>query len=273
MKRIHQFILFLLFIPVFSHAQQEKTVPEERMTAAADSIRIADSIAALTDEDYGEDDTVHEKSSAAFDPAWMSAGDSVKFRHVSPATIKAQKADEEFWYANYPFKKKKIKEEDPGNTSRPLIDHPAFETILWVIVVAGFITFLVVFLMNGNAGIFRRSRSITTQGIGEENFEDIFAINYEQQIDKAAAEGNYNLGVRLLYLRLLRTLAERNIIDYKQDRTNFDYLLQLQPTRYYNDFFRLTRHYEYSWYGQFEMERGQFDQIRRQFGDFDRTIN
>lgn len=270
MKRIYHFIFLLLFIPALSRAQQ----PPEPIVDSI-SASLPDSIASLTDNDYEDEEVaVPKKNETVFDPKWMAASDSVKLREVNAATIKAQQADEEFWYANYSFKKEKPKEDEPKeNNSRPLIDSPALETILWVIVVVGFITFLAVFLMNGNVGIFRRSKTIRDREMAEENFDDIFAINYEQQIEKAAAEGNYNFGVRLLYLRLLRTLAERNIIEYKQDRTNFDYLLQLQPTKYYKEFFRLTRHYEYGWYGQFPMQKEQFDQIRRQFADFDRTLN
>jgi len=103
--------------------------------------------------------------------------------------------------------------------------------------------------------------------------DDIFAIiNYQLELDKAAASGNYRFGVRLLYLRLLRNLADRNIINYTQDRTNFDYLAQLQPTGYYTDFFRLTRHYEYSWYGQFPLEQDKFIIIRKEFENFDKRL-
>ncbi|PZR26175.1 MAG: hypothetical protein DI535_15140 [Citrobacter freundii] len=270
MKRIYHFIFLLLFIPVLSRAQQHQEPVVDTITTS-----LPDSIASLTDENYEQDEpAAPKKNETVFDPKWMAAPDSVKLREVNAATIKAQKADEEFWYANYSFKKEKPKkDEQKEDNSRPLIDNPALETILWVIVVAGFVTFLAVFLMNGNVGIFRRSKAIREQEMTEENFDDIFSINYEQQIEKAAAAGNFNFGVRLLYLRLLRTLAERNIIEYKQERTNFDYLLQVQPTKYYKDFFRLTRHYEYGWYGQFPMQREQFDQIRRQFADFDRTLN
>ena len=79
--------------------------------------------------------------------------------------------------------------------------------------------------------------------------EDIFAINYQKEIDKAAQQGNYRLAVRLLFLRILKNLSQKNIIRYTQDKTNLDYLVQLHATRYYSDFFRITRNYEYSWYG------------------------
>ena len=65
-----------------------------------------------------------------------------------------------------------------------------------------------------------------------------------------------------MYLRLLKKMSEQKIIQYTQDRTNFDYLLQLHSTQYYNEFFRLTRNYEFTWYGQFEVDETVF----RSFG-------
>jgi hypothetical protein len=67
-------------------------------------------------------------------------------------------------------------------------------------------------------------------------------------------------------------MAEKNIIQYKQDRTNLDYLLQLHPTVYYNNFFRITRNYEYSWYGKFEVREGAYKMIRSDFDQFDHQL-
>ena len=67
--------------------------------------------------------------------------------------------------------------------------------------------------------------------------EDIFAINYQKEIDKACSKGNYRLAIRLMFLRLLKDLSEKNIIQYTQDKTNFDYLIQLHPTRLLQRFF------------------------------------
>jgi hypothetical protein len=71
-----------------------------------------------------------------------------------------------------------------------------------------------------------------------------------------------------MFLQLLKNLSEKNIIQYKHDRTNFDYLSQLYATRYYEDFFRITRHYEYSWYGQFEVSPKTYQVIKKEFEDF-----
>jgi hypothetical protein len=98
--------------------------------------------------------------------------------------------------------------------------------------------------------------------------EDIFAINYQKEIDKAAAAKNYRLAIRLMFLRLLKTMSEQNVIQYKQDRTNFDYLTQLMNTRLYNDFFRITRNYEYVWYGKLSVSDETYAVIKKDFDQF-----
>ena len=103
--------------------------------------------------------------------------------------------------------------------------------------------------------------------------DNIFEINYQREIDKAVSNGNYRFAVRLMFLRLLKNLSDKKVIHYKQDSTNFDYLLQLHPTKYYHDFFRLTRNYEYSWYGQFDIDPEKFSLIRKDFENFDHNLN
>ena len=67
-------------------------------------------------------------------------------------------------------------------------------------------------------------------------------------------------------------MAERNIIRYKQDNTNLDYLSQLSTTTYYNDFFRITRNYEYSWYGHFDVNENAYHVIKKDFEHIDQQI-
>lgn len=269
--KISSWIILLLCLPLFAPGQQKDTA--RLLSNDLDSVRVVEAPAAeeeYVDEEADEDGEKEEEPSA-FLPTWLAQQDSIQVRHLDPAAKKAQQDDDAFWYANQSFKKEKKQQEEPGR--RPLIMQPAFQAILWVVVIAGFIAFIIIFLSNSNVGIFRKSKYIGEIDNEETDMNDIFAINYQQELDKAVASGNHRLGVRLLFLRLLRNLADRNIIDYKQDRTNFDYLVQLQSTSYYADFFRLTRHYEYSWYGQFALEQDKFAIIRKEFENFDRKLN
>jgi hypothetical protein len=133
---------------------------------------------------------------------------------------------------------------------------------------------VIIYLANSNVGLFRKGgKSIAASEADEVETDNIFEINYQREIDKAIANGNYRFAVRLMFLRALKNLSDKKVIQYKHDRTNFDYLMQLHSTKYYSDFFRLTRNYEYSWYGQFSIEPEKFSIIKSDFENFDRNMS
>ncbi|HEX4875979.1 MAG TPA: hypothetical protein VFV31_04860, partial [Chitinophagaceae bacterium] len=169
-------------------------------------------------------------------------------RKVPDSVVRQMQKDDDFWYANTIFEKKKPK---PESSYLPIGQRTWFKTLIWLIIVGGFVTVLILFLASSDVGLFRkRPQSLSKQEDEDEMPEDIFAINYQKEIDKATAKGDYRLAVRLMFLRLLKIMAEKNVIQYKQDKTNLDYLSQLFTTSYHKDFFRITRHYEFSWYGK-----------------------
>ncbi len=197
--------------------------------------------------------------------------DSLQVRRLPDSTVRRFRADEDFWYVNYIFKKEKKEEPDK---SVPFTQTRAFETLLWLIIVGGFAAFVVIYLANSNIGIFRKGHKTIAGAIeSEDATENIFEINYQREIERAIANANYRLATRLMFLRALKNLSDKKVIQYKQDRTNFDYLMQLHSTKYYNDFFRLTRNYEYSWYGQFAIEPEKFNIIKDDFENFTRNLS
>ena len=150
-----------------------------------------------------------------------------------------------------------------------MFDQPWFDSLMLFIIIGGFAMVLIMYLSGSNAGLFRRRNKSINEEEHLPETEDIFQINYQREIDRAATAGNYRLAVRLMFLRLLKNLSQKNIIQYGHDRTNFDYLLQLSSTRYYPDFFKITRHYEYSWYGKFEISKETYAYIKDEFEKFD----
>lgn len=222
----------------------------------------------IGDEDYSEEEAKPEEEHFLRKEFTGGLPDTILFRRLSDRSIKALREDEAFWYANETFKKKQNKQKEENTFGA----HPVFQTLLWMIIIGGFITFLVLYLQNSNAGLFRKSTSIAEAEIDVDT-GDIFSINYQKEIDKAVAMNNYRLAVRLMFLRLLRNLSDKNIIQYQQDNTNFDYMMQLRSSNLYPDFFRLTRNYEYSWYGQFDVDNEKYSIIKKDFDNFERSLN
>lgn len=218
------------------------------------------------EEDEKEQDYFLEK--AEQNPDWKITSR----RKLADSTVRKMQADEDFWYANAIFEIKK-KKENKNQGYIPLGERTWFKTLIWFIIIGGFATILVLYLASSDVGLFRKKIITTSKQENEEEMpEDIFAINYQKEIDKAEMQGNYRLAVRLMFLKLLKTMSEKNVISYKQDKTNFDYLAQLHPTRYYKDFFRITRNYEYSWYGKFDVSEEAFSFIRQDVKQFEKQL-
>ncbi|MEI9909031.1 MAG: hypothetical protein WDO71_04805 [Bacteroidota bacterium] len=271
-------LIALIFPSVFLHAQNEDP-PDSTRLLSEDLDRVIDTVVVPDPEDItGEDDD--ETDGTTTNIYFLQKGsqangggpDSIQWRQFPDSSLKKLQKDENFWYVNYPFEKKE--EEAEIDTGTPFMETPLFQTILWLVIIGGFATFVIIYLANSNVGLFRKKNNVVkTDEAMEAETDNIFEINYQKEIDRAVSKGNYRFAVRLMFLQLLKNLSDKQVIQYRQDSTNFDYLLQLHPTRHYQDFFRLTRNYEYSWYGQFDIDPDTFSLIRKDFENFDYKLN
>lgn len=213
---------------------------------------------------------VDELSSNYFSHRSAFASDTFQLRHLPDSVITKMRQDDEFWYANAVLLKENEKKDKRNSSGKiPLIEQTWFQTFLWVLIIGSFSAFIIIYLANSNVMLFRRKpKSIAAATEEDVETNDIFAINYPAEIEKAIGRNNYRFAVRLMFLELLKRLSEKNIIQYAQDKTNLDYLMQLRTTNYYREFFRITRNYEYSWYGQFEISPEKFMVIKKDFEKF-----
>lgn len=225
-----------------------------------------------------EDEEEGEKEPAAYFTR-IEEKDSLVLhqRRLASGYTEELKKDDDFWYADKEFEKKKEKKEinkSPNPEYVPLMQRTWVQTLLWIIIVGGFAYAIMWYLMDSQVGLFRKKNVPVSNndGMADEMPEDIFAIKYQQEIDKALAQGNYRLAVRIHFLRLLRNLSDKSLIQYKQEKTNLDYLMELSSKTWYADFFRLTRHFEYSWYGQFEVQEETYRIIASEFNQFEKKL-
>ncbi len=116
------------------------------------------------------------------------------------------------------------------------------------------------------------SRDAKTMGLDEEYTENIHEMDFEQELQKAIQTANYRLAVRLLYLNSLKRLSDCQFINWQSAKTNTAYINELANTTLAADFKRLTQLFEYTWYGDFGVNRQHFQQLREIFQQFDREI-
>ena len=190
-------------------------------------------------------------------------------RTVPQKTVDSLKAEDDYWYANAVPERKLPPAAKKETSSHSLFQQQWFRDLLWLIVLCSFIGVVLWYLAASNILLFRRSAK---KIIGDESEElatdDIFVLDYNKEIAKAETAKNYRLAVRLWYLQTLRDLAEKGLIEYRHGRTNSDYVLQLQENASYRDFFRLTRNFEYTWYGQFDLSAEAYGMMQADFSHF-----
>ncbi|MGY5850821.1 DUF4129 domain-containing protein [Salegentibacter sp. F14] len=91
-------------------------------------------------------------------------------------------------------------------------------------------------------------------------------------IRKAVSQENFRLAIRYHYLDTLRKMDRYGVIDYNFDKTNQDYSAELKSQKLQYQFNRITRIYEYSWYGDFQVSQEKYHLAESAFLDIEEMI-
>lgn len=128
---------------------------------------------------------------------------------------------------------------------------------------------LFIFILTKLLGIKYQTLFIRSKNIKSPEFEfideDIHGINFEKIIKDAENSGNFRKAIRYLYINYLKILTDKEIIDWKVNKTNKDYDLEMQNTKYYSSHKHLSYIYEYIWYGEFHIDATQYNKYKSEF--------
>ncbi|WP_308991181.1 hypothetical protein QLS71_002125 [Mariniflexile litorale] len=96
----------------------------------------------------------------------------------------------------------------------------------------------------------------------EENIKD---VNFDHLIEAALKENNYRLATRYLYLKSLKLLTNKNIIEWHYDKTNSDYINEIKDEHTKSVFKRISYLYDYVWYGEFPIDEAIYTKNQSDF--------
>lgn len=97
--------------------------------------------------------------------------------------------------------------------------------------------------------------------------EDINAL-----INEAITNYNYRLAIRYSYLLALKELSEHKIIIWEQDKTNADYINEIENESIQLNFKQVTKIYDYVWYGSFTVDASKFESLKTPFNQLSKLI-
>lgn len=249
-------LCLLLFLALPAPAQQEEDDADSRQ----EEIYIPPPLEEKEEEEYGDTSMFNLISYSSLQP--------LETRQVPPSGIERLKDDDDFWYANADREKKK-KEQPSKSFPESVRNKPWFKTLVWLLIGGAFVVIIILFLSSSNITLFRKKTAAVQEKGEEEGFgQDIFSMDHEREISRAEAQGDLRRAIRHLYLRTLKELAEKELIQYRDESTDSDYLRQLAQTGYYRDFGRLTRHFQYAWYGKFAVAPPLYKMVGEDFANF-----
>jgi hypothetical protein len=138
--------------------------------------------------------------------------------------------------------------------------------LLWALVICAILFITYRLFLSNDSFLFGRSRQKMTETESEQSDdEDISTTDWELLLQKAINDKDLRLAVRYSYMWLLQMLQHKELIQYRPDKTNYDYYSELRDTEYKQAFKVLSRRYEYTWYGKFVMSPSAYNEFNREF--------
>lgn len=215
-----------------------------------------------------QDTTFAEKDTGSFFHADPKTGVVQNGKRLPESTLQRLRSDEAFWYANADLKKKAATEKSNASFWQWLFRQTWFFNLIWTVIIGSFIAVIFLFLMKSNISLFRKTARTIAADADPATLQNIFSIDYNIARNEALAQHDFQLAIRLHYLQTLTFLSKEKKVQYKEEYTNSDYLRQLQQTPHYGDFKKLTHHFEYAWYGKFQITPQAYQTIAQDFTTF-----
>lgn len=103
--------------------------------------------------------------------------------------------------------------------------------------------------------------------------EDIHEIDFDKEIEQAIVNKNYRYAIRLYYLKTLKILSDKELINWQKDKTNADYVFEVSKTGLSTDFRKITKLFNYSWYGEVVLNTNTFNMAQQNFTTFFNQLN
>lgn len=135
---------------------------------------------------------------------------------------------------------------------------------LSIIVVAGVLYWMI------TNGAFKKNTEVKRIQVEslEEAERDLDKADIKSFLEKAIANGDYRLALRLYYLQSIKVLSAKYLIVWKRDKTNGRYLRELKGHDLYPDFKSLTLDFERIWYTDMPVSEDLFSKQHPAFEQF-----
>lgn len=197
-------------------------------------------------------------------------------RELSPAAWQQLTSDKDFNYKDQ--KEQEIKKQsDNSSLANALNNFLEFfsngigQFLFWlaVLIILGYAAYKIFF--NERFSLFKKEKKKAAETTVIE--QDIAFTNWEQHLQNALQKNDLRLAVRYSYMWLLQLLQNKELIEYRSDKTNYEYYSELIDTPFKQPFKQLSREYEYAWYGHFALSEAAYNSYMQLFNNIKKQLS
>ena len=145
--------------------------------------------------------------------------------------------------------------------------------IICIVLVIGLLTFLIIQLTRARIKSTKIKVQQVSVQVPDNLDEELPESDLERYLKIALEKSDFKTAVRILYLMTIQKMNDLELIRWKKDKTNRDYLNEMRQRHDYNEFRELTLMYEVVWYGERGVERFEFDLVRGAFDQYKKKLS
>lgn len=146
------------------------------------------------------------------------------------------------------------------------------EIVIYILMGILALYLLIKFLAGENlTSIFsKKATALVDINLSEGHIEQ---IDLDALIKEALTQKNYRLAIRYHYLRALKNLSLKNIIEWEYEKTNSDYQKEITNPQIKPIFKEVSYLYDYIWYGEQEIDETKFNAAQARFSALTNSIS
>ena len=149
--------------------------------------------------------------------------------------------------------------------------YTAWDIFIYILIALAVVAIVFGIYKSEIKGLFLSNKNKNKLNVSE-SLEDIHSIDYEKMIEEAIENKNFRYAIRLNYLRSLKILSDKEIIYWKIDKTNREFLREIKLNHLKSKFEKITTDFESIWYGGFEIDRSSCMHLQNYYSDFNSTL-
>ncbi|WP_166965007.1 ATP-grasp domain-containing protein [Yeosuana marina] len=145
-----------------------------------------------------------------------------------------------------------------------------FSWLFYLVIIIAVLYLVYILLNEGGTGLFSSKQSKKLDNHEEITADNIQNVDINALILDAESNNDYRLAIRYYYLLVLKTLSIKNHIKFEEDKTNAEYLNEINSKPFCTTFSYVSYLYNYIWYGKFPLNIEQYTKAK---GDFVTLLN